>query len=63
MKQGHSNVRADETKPWDDLPFVAKIPIAGGAKVWSVKTLPPLSLNKDEWYTIGEKMGWISKKE
>ncbi len=32
----------------------------GGADVTTVRELPPLAIDKEEWTTIGEKMGWIN---
>lgn len=58
MKQGHSNVRTKYTEPWPDNPLLAKIPLEGGASVYSVKELPPLALSQEEWKRIGERMGW-----
>jgi len=60
MKKGHSNVyRLDEVKPYPTNPDRATIPIQGGASVTTVKELPPLALSREEWETIGRKMGWI----
>jgi hypothetical protein len=60
MARGHSNVHAEQTKPYPTNPEKALIPIEGGAEVHSVKRLPPLALTKKEWETIGCKMGWIT---
>lgn len=63
MKRGHSNVHADETQTWtnDGRPNadVAKIPLEGGFTVYTVKELPPLALKREEWQTIGKRMGWL----
>lgn len=56
--RGHSNVHANQTEPHPTAPDRAMIPIEGGATVYSVKELPPLSLSREEWQEIGERMGW-----
>ena len=61
MVRGHSNVYAEETKPFPTSPEKACIPIVGGASVYTVKDLPPLALKKEEWKTIGRKMGWLER--
>lgn len=58
MKRGHSNIYPEQITTWPNLPDVAKIPIAGGANVDTVKELPPLALRREEWQEIGERMGW-----
>jgi hypothetical protein len=60
--RGHSNVHAEQTTAWvrsDGNPLRARIPISGGATVYSVKDLPPLALSRDEWLEIGRRMEWI----
>lgn len=58
--RGHSNV-----DDWDgvyiDDPELGKvkIPISGGASVYTVKDLPPLYLSREEWEKIGKKAGWV----
>ena len=65
MKRGHSNVHAEQTKPWhqpkpgDGQPY-AKIPLVGGAQAVTTKELPPLALRKQEWEEIGRRMGWTT---
>lgn len=59
LPKGHSNVAAEETRPWPDLPMKARIPLVGGAHVFTVKSLPPLALSEEEWRTIGRAMGWL----
>lgn len=61
MKQGHSNIYASDTKPYPTSPDKAMIPLIGGANVNTVKELPPLCLDKDEWEIIGKRMGWLGK--
>jgi hypothetical protein len=65
MKRGHSNLRAEQTEAWsNDLkipnaPDVARIPLEGGAGVYTVRELPPLALRKSEWEEIGRRMNWL----
>lgn len=61
MKQGHSNIYAEDTKPYPTSPNKATIPLVGGANVNTVKELSPLCLEKFEWETIGKKMGWLKR--
>lgn len=61
MKRGHSNVNAAKTEPWPDNPEKARIPLEGGASVYTVRELPPLALGKSEWEEIGRRMGWPSQ--
>lgn len=56
--RGHSNARVHEMQPHPTAPDKASIPIEGGASVYTVKDLPPLTLSRDEWQEIGERMGW-----
>lgn len=63
MKRGHSNAYVDRTAPYPTNPEKARIPIEGGADVYTVKELPPLALARDEWETIGRKMGWLPDTE
>lgn len=63
MPRGHSNVHASKTEPWPDIPDKARIPIEGGASVYTVKPLPPLAIDKDEWLEIGRKMKWTRRKK
>ena len=56
--RGHSNVHAEQTKPYPTMPDKASIPLSGGATVYTVKELPPLALSREEWQEIGERMGW-----
>lgn len=55
---GSSNVYADETAPYPDLPDCACIPMIGLSRVDTCKALPPLALHRDDWETIGRKMKW-----
>lgn len=55
--RGHSNVHVDQTERYGDTDR-AMIPIESGATVYTVKPLPPLSLSREEWQEIGERMGW-----
>jgi len=57
--RGHSNAHVDQISRWDSRPDKAKIPMEGGASVHTVKSLPPLALDREEWKTIGRAMGWI----
>lgn len=57
--RGHSNAHTDQTAPYPTNPDRASIPIVGGATVFSVRALPPLSLSREEWEEIGERMGWV----
>jgi hypothetical protein len=59
MKRGHSNVNAAKAEPWPDNPEKARIPLQGGASVYTVRELPPLALGKSEWEEIGIRMGWL----
>jgi len=60
MARGHSNVsNFREIKPYPTNPTKISIPISGGASVYKVKPLPPLSLNKEEWEKIGVIAGWV----
>jgi hypothetical protein len=61
-KRGHSNVHADQTTTYPTTPDRALIPIEGGASVSTVKELPPLSLSREEWETIGERTGWLKHR-
>ena len=63
MKQGHSNVNSGETQPYPTNPEVALIPIAGGRSPYTVRELPPLALQYDEWLTIGRRMNWLAGKK
>lgn len=56
--RGHSNAHTDQTIPYETNPDRASIPIEGGATVFTVRPLPPLSLSREEWQEIGERMGW-----
>lgn len=66
--RGHSNVYPEETElaTYKErgkvivIEGVATIPMSGGSTVYSCKPLPPLALRRDEWETIGRKMGWIN---
>ena len=57
-KRGHSNLYANEAQPHPGNASIAIIRISGGASPYTIKDLPPLSLSRDEWQTIGERMGW-----
>lgn len=59
LPRGHSNAYADETEPWPHNTVTARIPIAGGAHVETVRALPPLALDQHEWRAIGVRMGWL----
>lgn len=59
MTRGHSNVKIEYISRWDTPPDCAKLPLVGGAKVWTCKELPPLALHKGEWEAIGRYMGWL----
>ena len=59
--RGHSNAHVEQTEPYPTMPHKASIPIEGGATVYTVKDLPPLALDREEWETIGRKMGWLSE--
>ena len=60
MKRGHSNVfDLSNMKPYPTNPDRMSIRIQGGAQVYTVKELPPLSLSKDEWLEIGKRAKWI----
>jgi predicted methyltransferase len=60
MTRGHSNVyNLSEIKPYPTNPDKISIPIQGGASVYTVKNLPDLALDKEEWLEIGKKAGWI----
>lgn len=62
--RGHSNVvYLKEMKPYPTNPTRWLIPIQGGASVESVKPLPDLSLNKEEWLEIGRKAGWTKRQK
>jgi len=63
MKRGHSNVHAERTEPWPGNEERDRVPIEGGADVTTVKELPPLALSHPEWLTIGEAMGWTTKRK
>lgn len=60
MKKGHSNAHADKTAPYPTNETKACIPIEGGASPYTVKELPPLALDREEWETIGARMGWFT---
>jgi hypothetical protein len=58
--RGHSNVRVSGISRYSETSNdMAKIPIEGGADVYSVKPLPPLALARVEWEKIGQAMGWV----
>jgi len=59
LPRGHSNVYAEETEPYPTFPEKAMIPMIDGAHVDTCRLLPPLALSKQEWETIGRKMGWL----
>lgn len=64
MKRGHSNVHnLDRIVPYPTAPERVLIPLIGGANVYTVKELPPLSLDIEEWKQIGEKAGWLTRCE
>ena len=56
--RGHSNARVTELTTHPTATHKAMIPIEGGADVYSVKNLPPLALDRNEWKTIGDRMNW-----
>ena len=56
--RGHSNVYANETQAYPDLPGVACIPMVGGSRVDTCRPLPPLAMCAEEWNEIGRIMGW-----
>ncbi len=62
-KRGHSNVSACDTKRWPGDIEIAQIPLGGGASLQAWKALPPLALRREEWETIGRKMGWIDPND
>lgn len=61
-KRGHSNVHAEQAEPHPNISDKAMIPITGGASFHTVRPLPPLALSREEWETIGERMGWLKHK-
>ena len=55
MTRGHSNVyNLSGMKPYETNPDSWSIPIQGGASVYTVKNLPDLALDKEEWLEIGK---------
>lgn len=66
MRHGHSNVHAKQTEIWPNelkvpnAKEIARIPLEGGAGVYTVRELPPLALTREEWETIGRRMSWLS---
>jgi hypothetical protein len=62
-KRGHSNVAAGEITPWPDCPDKARVPLCGGATAATVRDLPPLAIDREEWERIGQAMGWTADAE
>ena len=56
--KGHSNAHAESTYRHETTD-AAMVPIEGGASVYTVRPLPTLALRREEWETIGRKMGWL----
>ncbi len=61
--RGHSNAHVEQTRIHPTNSDRSLTPISGGASVATVRPLPPLSLDRDEWLTIGQKMGWLTLRQ
>lgn len=61
--RGHSNVYASQTVLYPANPTSAMVPLVGGASVHTVRNLPPLALDREEWETIGRRMGWLNSDQ
>jgi hypothetical protein len=62
LPRGHSNVYADEARPWPGDEGKALVPLVGGAALDTCRPLPPLALTMAQWQTIGLLMGWITAR-